>query len=86
MTEQPFELGDLVTTPYYKDESSIIRKVIEIVPMVDYESGWGVRVDGGEVCSRCRRTPGTTTSLIDSGWFNKAEKGIYKRRGGKCQS
>lgn len=74
MTKQPFELGDLVTTPYFRDEASVIRKVVAVEPVMGYASGWGVAADGGETCPRCRRTPGTAIGLIDSGWFKKAEK------------
>ena len=72
MKEQPFELGDIVVSRYYKEETSIKRKVTKIEEDKGYQSGWKILTELFEQCLECKRYFGTEIiGWIDSGWYKK---------------
>lgn len=68
---EPFKIGDKVTTKYYSEQSNIIRTVLRVTKSKAFGSGYGLTVDGGKACKCCGLRPGDSIKNIDSSWFKK---------------
>lgn len=68
-TTPPFAVGDLVTTEYYSDSKSVVRRVIEIEEDPSYGSGYLASADGGSPCQSCGRPFAKEIHKVDADWF-----------------
>ena len=67
-TKAPFAVGDAVTSDYFRDEATVVRRVTVINQDAHCESGWRAAVDGGDECKTCGRRLGTPIHGVDSAW------------------
>lgn len=63
MTDQPFQIGDRVTSMWDPVHGDLIRTVTDVRKNPNFQSGWAVSADDGGEPSTKR------VVLIDSSWF-----------------
>lgn len=64
----PFQVGDSVTSEFYREHSSLVRKITSVRRDKSCESGWSASADGGKICSECGRSENPICA-VDSAWF-----------------
>jgi hypothetical protein len=76
------KVGDKVTTSFIVGQESVVRTITDVDynSPLHYSSGVGIAFDGGEKCTCCGKTLGTSLSdyirrpgFIDSAWVTKVE-------------
>ena len=71
---QPCHVGDLVTTAYYRDEATVVRRVVDVRQDDNkFGSGWGIAADAGDPCPACGRPYGQAIHLVDAAHFKKVQ-------------
>jgi len=68
----PFQVGDRVTTEFYRAHRWVVRRITWVQRHQKCASGWLASADAGEPCPCCQVEAGTPTSLIDAAWFQAA--------------
>jgi len=65
--------GDLVTSDFYRDEESTVRKITDIKKDKTYGSGYCASADGGDICECCKKPSGKVIIRVDAAWFKKVK-------------
>lgn len=63
MTDQPFQIGDLVTSPWDPINADVVRRITDIRENRDFSSGWVVCADNGGVDGL------KDITCVDASWF-----------------
>ena len=67
------KVGDKVTTDYWQDEKSVVRKITAIGKDGSFGSGYFASADNGGICPCCKKPFGTEIRNVDMAWFKKVE-------------
>jgi len=71
--QQPFQVGEFVTSVEYSHEAEIVRRITRVNLDKRRKDPWEFVLDGGKKCSCCGRTDTYVGCSYESQWLRRVE-------------